>query len=288
MSKYLYDNYVIDLANKFDKRLDDIRHEYNFDVGPEFEVAICEVLRSFLPQKYGICRGFVVTRFGEKAGDDIIIYDQERFPTLRINSKVDLSTKQFIPIEAVYAYIEAKHTLVFTKNEEEATFTKALKQVMNVKRVISTRDTVQLNSSDPYLLPLGHPNPVAWLPKIRNPTFCIILARHVAVDKASNKIEDPGEINRILFDLKIDRHVDVPDLVMFGRSNLIRGGIQLAGEKKPCLFFLNDPNSGYDVVKKTDLCFGIGLAQLFACVDWIRLGAMPWNAIIDDACLLNN
>ena len=56
------------------------------------------MLRIFLPSKYGVCRGFVVNRHGDKAGDDIIIYDQEKFPTLRLLPKDDFSLKEEIPI----------------------------------------------------------------------------------------------------------------------------------------------------------------------------------------------
>lgn len=108
---FAYNNYVIDLNNKFQRRLDDIAADHNFDYGNEFEIAVCEVLREFLPLKYGICRGHVVSFDGNKTGDDIIIYDQERFPTLRLNRRDNFSRKENIPIEAVYAYFEAKHTI---------------------------------------------------------------------------------------------------------------------------------------------------------------------------------
>lgn len=59
--------------------------------------------------KYGICRGFVVDRHGNTAGDDIITYDQELYPTLRFfDSDNQFAQKEQIPVEVVYAYIEAK------------------------------------------------------------------------------------------------------------------------------------------------------------------------------------
>jgi hypothetical protein len=111
MPTYLYDNYIISLSEKFLRRLEDISTYYNFDFGDEFEIAICQILRSFLPEKFGICRGFVVAKNGDREGDDIIIFDQTRFPTLRLNERNELSRKEAIPIEAVYGYIEAKHRL---------------------------------------------------------------------------------------------------------------------------------------------------------------------------------
>jgi hypothetical protein len=103
---YLYDNFLPRLQNKIETFFASIKANYNFDLGDEFEIQICKLLRLFLPSKYGVCRGFVVNRYGDKAGDDIIIFNQERFPTLRLLPKDDFSLKEEIPIEADYAYFE--------------------------------------------------------------------------------------------------------------------------------------------------------------------------------------
>ena len=48
-------------------------------------------------------------RHGNTAGDDIITYDQELYPTLRfLDSDNQYAQKEQIPVEVVYAYIEAK------------------------------------------------------------------------------------------------------------------------------------------------------------------------------------
>ncbi|MGD2182757.1 DUF6602 domain-containing protein [Lusitaniella coriacea] len=124
---FIYNDYVKNLHQAFSRRLDEISAEFNFDLGSEFEIAICEILRSFLPIKYGICRGFVVSAEGCVAGDDIIIFDQERFPILRPNATKAFDKKEKIPIEAVYGYIEAKHTL------DSQSFDKSFKQKQKVK-----------------------------------------------------------------------------------------------------------------------------------------------------------
>ena len=45
------------------------------------------------------------------ARDDIIIYERNRFPLLRLINESDFCRKQQVPVESVYAYIEAKHSL---------------------------------------------------------------------------------------------------------------------------------------------------------------------------------
>lgn len=140
----LYKNYLKLLSNKFLRKLEDISGVYGFDYGVEFEIAVCEILRSFLPSKYGVCRGFVVNENGNVAGDDIIIYDQERFPTLRLTDQKDIARKEQIPIEAVYAYIEAKHTLILGDKESNSSLNHALEQVRKVKELCLVRDRVKI------------------------------------------------------------------------------------------------------------------------------------------------
>jgi hypothetical protein len=64
----LYNNYVRDVSERFEQALARIKTEYNFEYGPEFEIAICKTLRAVLPQKYGICRGYVVSELGGQLG----------------------------------------------------------------------------------------------------------------------------------------------------------------------------------------------------------------------------
>jgi hypothetical protein len=168
----LYDNYIKNLTDKIVKKFDYISAEYNFDLGHEFENALCKILRDFLPNRYGICRGFVVSSVGTKEGDDIIIYDRDRFPTLRLLEQDNFEIKEQIPIEAVYAYIEAKHSLT-----SEA-FTKSISQIVKVKKLCATRDKQKLYQTDPYVdTNLRPPYPIEHLPEYRNPVFTMVFSR---------------------------------------------------------------------------------------------------------------
>ena len=62
-----YRGYLKKMSERFEAEFKRIAAHYNFDHGPEFEIALCEVLRLVLPQKFGICRGFVVPADGEAA-----------------------------------------------------------------------------------------------------------------------------------------------------------------------------------------------------------------------------
>ena len=107
---------------------------YNFDLGDEFEVGICEILTDTLPQQFGVCRGHIVTKDGQQEGDDVIIYDKGRFPTLRHRGVGNFSRKEHVPVESVYAYVEAKHTLK-VDSDDASTYQKAWNQIANVKKL---------------------------------------------------------------------------------------------------------------------------------------------------------
>jgi hypothetical protein len=174
----LYNNWLGDITERFQKKFDDIKVVYNFEYGEEFEMAIADALRELLPQRYGVCRGYVVSRDGQSAGDDIIIFDAQHFPTLRALERTDLSRKENVPAEAVLAYIEAKHTLQFA-GEGGQSLSKAVDQVRRVKEV--PRPPVPHSEIIPGVnLPAQFSvTSPPYMPQIRNPYYGAIWARNV-------------------------------------------------------------------------------------------------------------
>lgn len=278
--KYYYDNYAVDLSRKFLSRLEDIKADYNFDLGDEFEIAICEILRTFLPTKYGICRGFVVDINGTKQGDDIIIYDQLNFPTLKTNTKSDFSRKENIPIEAVYAYIEAKHTLT------NASLEKSIYQISQVKALCLRRSKTDLFITDPCVGTFkDRGNIIESLPKYRNPILTIILSRYCS-NLQDKKAESEEEIQDFLKSgiEKLPNDNTAPELIIAGKNNLIAVGYKKDSESIPTLFYPdNGFQVGYQNIIKTDLSYGIFLSHLMASLNYIRLGNMPWIEILNQA-----
>jgi hypothetical protein len=278
---FLYDDFVTTLSSKFIHRLNEISAVYNFDLGDEFEIAVCQLLREFLPNKYGVCRGFVVNSAGDLKGDDIIIYDQNLFPTLRINPKNDFSKKEKIPIEAVYAYIEAKHRL------DENTFDTAVKQIQEVKKLILSRDKVHLRQVDPYLDPDFIVAPPENLPPYRNPVFCGILSKF-SINITGQHTEDKEKIKEFLAKKQETMKTTIynPEMIVAGKDNLMCTGYQNSnGESIPTTFVLDKPLSGYQNLTRDNITFGIALCQIMTAVDYIRLGKMPWVDILNNAKL---
>ncbi|MFY8001515.1 MAG: DUF6602 domain-containing protein [Candidatus Kapaibacteriota bacterium] len=280
----LYDGYLETLAEKIQSQFNTIETVHNFDHGNEFEVALCQILRNFLPTKYGVCRGFVVSRDGTKAGDDIVIFDQERFPTLRLLKKDDFAIKEQIPIEAVYAYIEAKHSLT-----EEA-FEKSMAQIIAVKRLCLKRDRQQLYQFDPYISANGRAaNQVEYLPDYRNPIFTMVFSRFGMANQNTDAESIKQFLCERLYKLSNEHLSFFPELIIAGNSNFLSTGYKKDEKITPTLFHLDKANaSGYQVMKTPGIAYGIAFAHLAAAIDWIRLGKMPWEDIINDSKLQNN
>ncbi len=278
--KYCYDNFIKVLTDRAVGRLNEIEGTYGFEYGVEFEIALCEILRDFLPNKYGICRGFVVDFEGNKAGDDIIIYDQERFPTLKLKGKEEFARKESIPIEAVYAYIEAKHTIVLNNLDNTSSLVKALDQIKNVKKLILKREKANINIDPKSEKELEYP-------KYSNPPFTLIWARRVSISNNSNITSDSITIDNNLWSPHInhfDEHT-YPDCLIIGESNFYSSAYSSSDSKLHFpVFNLNKNYEGiqYGRYLLDNLAFGYGLAFLMTALDQIGLGKMPWSNIINE------
>lgn len=276
----MYSNYVRDISDRFEQALARIKAEHNFEYGSEFEIAICKTLRAVLPQKYGICRGYVVSALGEKAGDDIVIYDRMRFPTLRALETDDFASKEQVPIEAVYAYIEAKHSICI-EGDGGTSFQKALTQVGQVKMLCDRRQAVRLLEFDQDQ---NNNGPLVGWPAIRNPSYGVIICRHVRLKEGGQILEDPKEILRHSLAAKVTT-LRAPDFCVFGNSNMfipvVPSGNNDGRTVMPSPFYQSDI-SGMNASVVDGVGFGAGLSLLLWALDWIQLGQMPWPAILED------
>jgi len=271
-----YNEFIHALAGAFENALSEIAAGHNFDLGPEFEIAICKILKRVLPQRLGVCRGYVVNGAGEMAGDDILIYDQVRFPTARL-LKDDLSQKEQVPVEAVYAYIEAKHGLALEGADSDATLSRALSQTAKVRRVCETRAVVPLSeiaqavSLDPTLTVTPAPG---W-PPIRNPMYTAVFIRHVLDKPKGSHITDPSAIHARLASLSNPVHTN---FVAVGANNILLPYVPSTGNVRP---FIVGEEYAYLPARVDGTAFAFALCHLLWALDYVFLGKMPWDKILD-------
>ena len=275
-----YGKFLDRISLRFRAALDAISTNYNFDHGDEFEIALASVLRDILPANFGVCRGFVVTVAGDLAGDDIVVFERSRFPSLRFLAQSDLARKEEIPVEAVYAYIEAKNTLHLQGKDEN--LTRALDQVKRVKKLILSRPDLPLGiSSDPYYnnIQINPPPRVIkrqW-PDVFNPPFTAIFSRHVAPNSKA-------AIEQALGSVGLKSEPECPDLFVFGEDLVV---VPTVGETENAAhyqspFFLAE-SGRYTVNATPASAFGVGLCSILYALDTIRLGVMDYRRLLGDA-----
>lgn len=277
----IYRGYLKNLARAIEYRFNQISTHYNFDNGGEFEIAICHLLRDILPQKYGICRGFVVGLDDNAAGDDIIIYDKVRFPTLRLFSQETYDVKQDIPVEAVYAYIEAKHTLHIDGDPSDGqSVLKSCSQVASVKRI--KREGRMPEYIHPYFKStVSYGKRDDW-PEYLNPIFGAIFARQVEQNKKGG-ILSANQTKKALIGACLGNQKPPPDLIVAGESNLIAPCVKTPeGIKVHAPFYIEGVTTSIEVIPAKNFAFSIGICFMLYALDTIELGRMPWENIIND------
>ena len=265
----LYENYIKRLSKRYLTELESIKVGYNFDFGDEYEIAVCRVLRLFLPTKYGVCRGFIVASDGERVGDDIIIYDKSKFPTLGLRDENDLSRKEFIPVEAVLGYIEAKNTL------DEDTLPKALKQVSDAKSLCLKRKKVNLGQLDGVEIDQRLLTTNNNFPDYKNPPWGAIISNNVNLQ--SNEIRSTIEEAH-------GSESQLPDLILCDSDKVLTpvflaepGGVDTLSS-----FSMKDRTT-LRINQKDGLAPGIAMTSLLAALDWLKLGDVSWKAVVVDA-----
>lgn len=274
----LYNDWLGHLAERFQAKFNDIRTVHNFDYGDEFEIALCEVLKSIIPRRASVCRGFIVAQDGTLAGDDIIIFDSTRFPALRAIGE-DLSRKEQVPAEAVLAYIEAKHTL-YLHGSSGQSLEKATAQTAAVKSLSRTP------LEHRYLIPgldLGDQViPPPTLPKIKNPWYTAIWSRKTDWSGTERSIS-PQALSSMESRLR-------PDIIATDQGCLMpmllkydTGALMPRMEIRP---FLCEATAHVWTDLK-DISLGFAAVHLLSAIEWIVLSEVPWNRMMS-SCVRKN
>lgn len=273
-----YSKLIDNISTAVESQFKEISARYNFDLGEEFEIAICELLIKLLPDQYGICRGFIVTEKDEYAGDDIIIYDKSRFPTLRLLDKNKFDKKQEIPVEAVYAYLEAKHTIILHEPDSGQSFYKSFDQVSKVKKL--NREKRELVSIDPYtnLGSMFTATRNNW-PEIANPIYGAIISRF-AKDKSRSEYLPSEKMFEAIKTANIPKDIVHPDLVILGQNDLMFPGISSESTITYESPFFIEATSKLIHKSTKNSSLAIGIIMLLYALDTIKLGKMPYQRII--------
>ncbi len=123
------------------------------DKGENREEILRKFLEKHLPKRYGVTKGEVITKDGNRShAIDIIIYDADNCPVL-YSGKTSI-----VPIEGVYGIIEVKSSLSKAEFEDAAAKIESFKRLApRDLGVIATREYVTVHrASRPFGIVLGY------------------------------------------------------------------------------------------------------------------------------------
>lgn len=268
----MYGKWLSSVTRQFQEAFDQIEATHNFDLGPEFEIAICNVLRGILPKRYGVCRGFVISKNGTMAGDDIIVFEADRYPVLRCLGE-DLSRKQKVPAEAVLAYIEAKHTLHIQGTGSQSLY-KSATQTNAVKALARQRLEHRYRFS---YFDLGEQvKPAPGMPKYCNPWYTAVWCRKVDWGNLTNNNFFPTMIDSLNVQLTTD-FIATPDGCLMPARKEVIDGETIKRTVNPFLY--EDTEHVWFPIQ--DQGFGLATFFLLYAIGWIVLPEIDWTEIID-------
>jgi len=284
MINFAYSGYVEKISKRIKAETGLIEARWGFKIGRDFEVVVCKLLRAFLPQKFGIIKGFAVSFEGEAAGDDIIIYDKQRFPTLfgRSDDEI-LARDEEVPIEAVYAYIELKSSInLIGDKSKDNSLRRGISQVKRVTDLCGKREDVPPNQVSPNFS-LGSAAivmPPPDFPSIRNPMFSMLISNRV---RKNRKFLQGKEAHDGISSIRRLRK-PLPNVMVLGDSSVVLPTLPPIRENRPQYgspFYLS--NSKSSVFYTPETAMAIGFVALMQALEWIQLGKMPYKEVIGDA-----
>ncbi len=282
----MYLNLLQSLSRKIEFYFSEIEAVHNFEYGPEFEIALCKILKDLLPNRFGVCRGYIITGEGKQVGDDIIVYDRLSFPTIRMLGEENFSQREQVPIEAVYCYIEAKHNLELDPKQDnpkkDGTLQTALRQIDNVRLLQrSKRPWEKINDAVSLGAPFKVKIPDGW-PQISNPLLACIISRKTSLkydwpEKNLSKGDLPSsDAWKILASVQNPMHADL--IVAGDRVIALPTFTKVQKESKIATFL--DPNCKLHVFKTTSNALAVGLCQILWALSRVQLNPMPWENVI--------
>lgn len=196
---------------------------------------------------------------------------------MRLLQDPTFAQKQKNPIEAVYAYIEAKHTLCLEGDGGQSS-TKSLHQIKAVREI--PRAKVPMAQISPQVAILSYnANRLPFWPDYRNPIYTVIISRQVRLKESSPVItadqffpyfQARGNI--------LSKTELITDLIIAGSDVIAIPSVKTQIESP---FFIKKV-SQLSAIKTNGQAFGTGLTSIMYAFDYITLGNIHWPTIIAD------
>lgn len=162
--KNILSKYYNGILTQIQAEVDSINSNFNHQgiKGTGNELVLIEMLKKFIPKKYGIGTGIVIDHQGNQSKQcDIIIYDNHHFPDI-----LSISNSKFYPIELVYAVIEVKTKLTSSKAKEAIENINSvwnLNQIMDRFRIYSTTPVEKIQNDTVFFETISPTRPLGLI-----------------------------------------------------------------------------------------------------------------------------
>lgn len=279
----VYNNFVSRISKRFQSRFDEIDPQWNFDIGNEFEMTLATILEELLPDKFGVCRGFVTPMNGDAKGDDIIIYDKINVPLLKPPTNYKFTRKESVPLEATYSYIEAKNSIELVDQKSRNFIKKAISQV-NAVNSLERADRPLNDIVSGYSFRNSSIQGRVGYPEILNPLFTVLFSRGIRING-----ELVNDYDTIIKHFPDEIEDGGPDLMILG-PNLVLAPfypkeIGENGKIKKSIYespFCIEGRHQMMIWEMPEKAYGFGLCSLLLALQYIKLNDMPWGNVLTE------
>lgn len=182
---------------------------------------------------------------------------------LSINYRVEWLIASLLYLDAVFAYIECKHSI-----SSDAVLEKAIGQAEAVKKLVLTRRALD-NPDYEVDGPVYNGRLRDWprtFPPLKNQPFCAVFARKYSPDVTVPRTH--GE--------------HTPDLLILGNNYIATQSVNLGPDGiKSSLFFDTKYGAGLCAEQSPENAYGLGLVTLLEALSWIELLPIDWTGTLN-------
>lgn len=254
-----------DLVQRLGQRLSQLTNKFaSHSDAAEFTQGMVKLLKKILPSQYGVTLGQAQAEDGALSESAILIFDAEQWPLLKILD----NSNPIIPLNSVYAYLEAHPTVYLEGSNNPGDMDTILKRIRQFKHLPRDKTPI-INSSQQNLKGLI----------CNNPLYAMIIADNIQLN--ANKAALTSQQIQPIFNIFCSQLATtggnaLPD-IMAVSQDLIALPTNNEKIQSPFLLPAQSQLKPYLTQQKS---LALALTTLLQALSLIKLTATPWEQII--------
>ncbi len=197
-----FDKYMRGISEEMSRKSAELREaftQHRRSIGDNRECLVARFLRDYLPKRFGVDRGLIISHDGECSNEaDLVVFDSLNNSPLYPDSQ-----KKLWPVEAVYALIEVKSQLsprdlkdAMSKFRKFKNLQRHFPSVKDGSRITDSLAILwSFDSSRPETLKENLESAIAGVPVAERPDFVVVPGKLVAKSGSYLEIVRLGQPN---------------------------------------------------------------------------------------------